>query len=316
MLTFYPQATANNEFFLPVSDMHQLFVKEYGNPKGVPAVFLHGGPGAGCENYHARFFDPEKYRIILFDQRGAGRSTPHACLEDNHTQALIDDIEKLRQHLQIPQWVVFGGSWGSTLALAYAEAHPSQVLGLVLRGIFLCRQRDIEWFYQRGASAIFPDYWQDYIAIIPQEERHEMVTAYYQRLTSDDIETQKKAARAWSIWEGRTSTLLPKKAVMDHFGDHHTALSLARIECHYFINDSFFADNQLLDEAGRLANIPGYIVHGRYDVVCPIEQAYALHQAWPQAKFTIAPSSGHSATEPEIVDALIYATNELAQKYS
>lgn len=316
MLTFYPQPPANNEFFLPVSTTHQLFVKEYGNPAGVPAVFLHGGPGAGCENYHARFFDPEKYRIILFDQRGSGLSTPHASLEDNHTQALIDDIEKLRKHLHIERWIVFGGSWGSTLALAYAEEYPAKVLGLVLRGIFLCRQRDIQWFYQQGASAIFPDYWQDYIKVIPKEERHGMVKAYYQRLTSEDIGIQKQAAQAWSIWEGRTSTLLPKQTVIDHFGNNHTALSLARIECHYFMHDSFFSDNQLLSEAYRLENVPGYIVHGRYDVVCPIEQAYALHQAWPQAKFTIAPSSGHSATEPEIVDALIRATNELAQQYS
>lgn len=316
MLTFYPQPPTNNEFFLSVSDTHQLCVKEYGNPKGVPAVFLHGGPGSGCENYHARFFDPEKYRIILFDQRGSGRSTPHASLEDNHTQALIDDLEKLRKHLQIDCWVVFGGSWGSTLALAYAEENPQQVLGLVLRGIFLCRSKDIQWFYQQGASAIFPDYWQDYIAIIPENERNNMVKAYYQRLTSQDVAIQKEAAKAWSIWEGRTSTLLPKKAVVEHFGDDHTALSLARIECHYFMNDSFFSEDQLLRNAYRLTDIRGYIVHGRYDVVCPIEQAYALHQAWPQAKFTIAPSSGHSATEPEIVDALIHATNELAEQYS
>jgi len=316
MLTFYPQPPSNNEFFLPVSDVHQLWVTEYGNPQGIPAVFLHGGPGSGCEDYHARFFDPEKYRIILFDQRGSGRSIPHASLEDNHTQALIDDIEILREHLQIDRWVVFGGSWGSTLALAYAEAHPTQVLGLVLRGIFLCRPRDIQWFYQQGASAIFPEYWQDYEAVIPQEERHDMVKAYYQRLTSEDSNVQQQAAQAWSIWEGKTSTLLPKKAVVEHFGNDHTALSLARIECHYFMHDSFFAEDQLLHGAHHLADIPGYIVHGRYDVVCPIEQAYALHQAWPQAKLTVAPSSGHSATEPEIVDALIQATNELADKYS
>ena len=315
MLTFYPQPSANNEFFLTVSDTHQLWVAEYGNPQGLPAVFLHGGPGSGCESYHARFFDPEKYRIILFDQRGSGRSKPHASLEDNNTQALIDDIEQLRKHLEVDRWVVFGGSWGSTLALAYAEAHPSQVLGLVLRGIFLCRPKDIQWFYQHGASAIFPEYWADYVAVIPEDERNDMVKAYYQRLTNQDIKIQQQAAQAWSIWEGRTSTLLPKKTVVEHFGNDHTALSLARIECHYFVNDSFFTKNQLLNEAHRLSNIPGYIVHGRYDVVCPIEQAYALHQVWPQAKFTIAPSSGHSASEAEIVDALIAATNELAQKY-
>lgn len=316
MLTFFPQPPATNEFFLPVSDNHRLFVKEFGNPEGIPAVFLHGGPGAGCENYHARFFDPEKYRMVLFDQRGAGLSTPHASLEENHTQALIDDIELLRKHLHIERWVVFGGSWGSTLALAYAQVHSSKVLGLVLRGIFLCRPKDIQWFYQQGASAIFPDYWQDFINVIPEHERHDMVKAYYKRLTDEDVEVQKKAAHAWSVWEGRSSTLLPKKSVMSHFGDSHTALSLARIECHYFMHDSFFAENQLLSEAHRLTEIPGYIIHGRYDMVCPIEQAYALHQVWPQANFTIAPSSGHSATEPEIVDALIHATNDLAQLYS
>lgn len=316
MLTFYPQPPTIKEFFLTVSDIHQLCVREYGNPQGIPAVFLHGGPGSGCENYHARFFDPEKYRIILFDQRGSGRSTPHASLEDNHTQALIDDIERLRSHLRVDRWVVFGGSWGSTLALAYAEAHPDQVLGLVLRGIFLCRPKDIQWFYQHGASELFPDYWQDYLAVIPEGERHDMVTAYYQRLTSEDSAVQQQAAQAWSLWEGRTSTLLPKQTVVDHFNNDHTALSLARIECHYFMNDSFFAEDQLLREAHRLSNIPGYIVHGRYDVVCPIEQAYALHQAWPQAKFTVAPKSGHSASEPEIVDALIKATDELARNNS
>lgn len=315
MLTFYPEASSKSEFFLPVSDTHQLWVGEYGNAKGLPVVFLHGGPGSGCEKFHTRFFDPEKYRIILFDQRGSGRSTPHACLEDNTTQALVDDIEILRKHLNIDQWVVFGGSWGSTLGLAYAEQYPKRVLGLVLRGIFLCRPQDIAWFYQQGASAVFPDYWQDYIAVIPEEERSDLVRAYYRRLTSDDQQIQLTAARAWSLWEGRTSTLLPKNTVIDHFGSDHTALSLARIECHYFVNDSFLAPKQLIQNAAKLANIPGYIVHGRYDIVCPIEQAYALHQAWPQAKFTIAASSGHSATEPEIVDALIQATNELANKY-
>ena len=289
---------------------------EYGNSDGLPVVFLHGGPGSGCEDFHARFFNPDKYRIILFDQRGSGKSIPHASLHKNHTQALISDIEVLREHLNIEQWIVFGGSWGSTLALAYAQAHAQQVLGLVLRGIFLCRSCDIAWFYQQGASAIFPDYWQDYLAVIPENERDDLVKAYYQRLCSDDTEVQLKAARAWSLWEGRTSTLLPKKSVIDHFGSDHTALSLAKIECHYFMNDSFLQPNQLLNEASKLSGIPGYIIHGRYDVVCPVEQAYALHQAWTAAKLTIAPSSGHSATEPEMVHALISATNELAERYS
>ena len=316
MLTLYPQISSRKEFYLSVSKEHELWVAEYGNPQGIPAVFLHGGPGAGCESYHPRFFDPEKYRIILFDQRGSGRSKPHASLEENTTQYLIEDIEKIRNQLNIDKWVVFGGSWGSTLGLAYAEAHPGKVLGLVLRGIFLCRPEDIVWFYQQGASAIFPDYWQDYQAVIPEQERKDMVKAYYQRLTSDDKQEQLKAAREWSIWEGRTSTLHPKQSVTDHFGNDEVALSLARIECHYFMYDSYLETDQLLRDAHLLSDIPGYIVHGRYDVVCPIQQAYALHQAWPEADYYIAPASGHSASEPEIVDALVKATNELAAKYS
>lgn len=316
MLTFYPQVSARREFFLQVTQEHRLWVAEFGNSDGLPVVFLHGGPGSGCEQYHARFFDPKRYRIILFDQRGAGRSTPHASLEKNTTQDLIADIEQLRVHLNIEKWAIFGGSWGSTLALAYAQAHPQNVLGLVLRGIFLCRPRDIHWFYQQGASAIYPEYWQDYVAVIPEQERENMVQAYYRRLTSDDSEEQLQAAYAWSLWEGRTSTLQAKKMVTDHFGDEQIALSLARIECHYFVHDSFLQPDQLLREAHKLANIPGYIVHGRYDVVCPIEQAFALHQAWPSAHFTIAATSGHSATEAEIVDALIRATDELADQYS
>lgn len=314
MLTLYPEISSNTEFYLPVSDGHQLWVAEYGNPNGLPAVFLHGGPGAGCESYHPRFFDPEKYRIILFDQRGSGRSKPHASLYENTTQHLIADIETLRHHLDINKWVVFGGSWGSTLGLAYTQAYPERVLGLVLRGIFLCRDEDIEWFYQQGASAIFPDYWQDFEKIVPQQERSKMVAAYYQRLTSDDQQQCLQAAREWSIWEGRTSTLHPKKSVTDHFGNDHVALSLARIESHYFIHHSFLDENQLLRDAYRLKDVPGYIVHGRYDVVCPMTQAYALHQAWPGADYYIAPTSGHSASEPEIVNALVRATNELVQQ--
>ena len=316
MLTLYPDISSRTEFYLPVSDVHQLWVAEYGNPEGLPAVFLHGGPGAGCESYHPRFFDPEKYRIILFDQRGSGQSTPHASLFENTTQHLIADIEAIRNHLNIEKWVVFGGSWGSTLALAYAESYPQKVLGLVLRGIFLCRDEDIAGFYQRGASAVFPDYWQDYENVIPKDERANMVAAYYRRLTSDVPQVCMQAAREWSIWEGRTSTLHPKKSVTDHFGNDQVALSLARIECHYFMHNSYLEPNQLLRDAYQLKDIPGYIVHGRYDVVCPMAQAFALHQVWPEADYYIAPTSGHSATEPEIVSALVTATNELAQRYT
>ena len=315
MLTLYPELSANKEFYLPVSADHELWVAEYGNPNGLPAVFLHGGPGAGCETYHPRFFNPHKYRIILFDQRGSGRSRPHASLHDNTTQHLIADIETLREHLGINKWVVFGGSWGSTLGLAYSEAHPERVIGLILRGIFLCRDEDIAWFYQQGASAIFPEYWQHYQSVIPESERDNMVEAYYRRLTSEDSQLRIQAAYAWSIWEGRTSTLHAKKSVTDHFGDENVALSLARIECHYFMHHSFLAPNQLLNDAYKLKDIPGYIVHGRYDVVCPITQAYELHQVWPEADFYIAPTSGHSASEPEIVSALVKATDEISQRY-
>ena len=316
MLTLYPAISSYKEFHLEVSGGHQLWVAEYGNPQGLPAVFLHGGPGSGCESYHPRFFNPDKYRIILIDQRGSGKSRPHASLKENTTNHLIDDLETLRSHLSIEKWVVFGGSWGSTLALVYAETHPERVLGLVLRGIFLCRPMDIEWFYQKGASAIFPEYWENYVSLIPEDERGNMVAAYYKRLTCDDESTRIKAAKEWSIWEGRTSTLQPKNSVTDHFGNEQVALSLARIECHYFMHDSFLSPNQIVKNAYKLEEIPGYIVHGRYDVVCPMTQAFELHQSWKQANFYIAPNSGHSATEPEIVNALIRATDELAERYA
>ena len=299
---------------ISVSEGHRLYVEECGRADGLPVVFLHGGPGAGCERYHRQFFDPAVYRIVLFDQRGSGRSTPHATLEGNTTQHLVADIETIRTTLGIDQWVVFGGSWGSTLGLVYAETHPQRVLALVLRGIFLCRPRDIHWFYQDGASFLMPDHWQDYRDIIPESERDDMVSAYYRRLTGPDEVACMAAARAWSQWEGRSSTLLPKTEVVDHFVDPHTALSLARIECHYFMNDSFLEADQILNNVQRLRNIPGYIVHGRYDVVCPLEQAWALHQAWPGSHLHIIQDAGHSATEPGIVDALVAATCRLSMR--
>ncbi len=309
-LKFYPSIDPYHEFQLAVSELHTLWIEESGNPDGKPVLFLHGGPGAACEKFQRRFFDPQHYRIILFDQRGCGRSTPHAELRENTTQNLIADIERIRDHLDIEKWLVFGGSWGSTLALVYAETHPSRVTELILRGVFLCRPRDIQWFYQDGASYIYPDLWQHYISVIPEEERNDLVAAFYKRLTSNDKASQLEAARAWSVWEGSTSNLITKPSVLDHFSSDSIALSLARIECHYFVNNSFLQPDQLLRNANVLAKIPGVIVHGRYDVVCPLEQAYALHQVWPQAKFVIAPRSGHSATEPEIVDALIRATRQ------
>ena len=314
MQVLYPEIEPYVRHTLKVDAPHRLYVEESGNPGGIPVLFLHGGPGAACEPFHRRFFDPTRYRIVLFDQRGCGRSTPHAELDGNDTQALVADIERIRTHLDIQRWLVFGGSWGSTLGLVYAETHPDAVLGLVLRGIFLCRPRDIHWFYQEGASFLFPDYWRDYLAPIPEAERADLVAAFYRRLTAADEVTRMAAAKAWSLWEGRTATLRPRQAVLDHFADPFTALSLARIECHYFINRSFLEPDQILKRAQRLRDVPGVIVHGRYDVVCPVEQAFALHEAWPQAQLEIIADAGHSATEPGIVDALVRATDAFAER--
>jgi proline iminopeptidase len=298
-----------------VSDGHRLYVEECGYKDGIPVVFVHGGPGAGCEAWQRRFFDPEVYRIILFDQRGCGRSVPHASLEGNTTRNLVADMETIREQLGVEQWIVFGGSWGSTLGLVYAETHPSRVLGLILRGIFLCRPRDIRWFYQDGASFLLPDYWNDYLQTVTESEHDDLVAAYYRRLTGDDELVRMAAAKAWSLWEGRASTLLPRASVVEHFTNPHTALSLARIECHYFMNDSFLEPDQILRNAERLKGIPGVIVHGRYDVVCPLEQAWELHRAWPGARLEIIPDAGHSATEPGIVDALMNVTSQFAMRY-
>jgi len=312
MDALYPPIEASRTGSLDVGDGHVLHWEESGNPDGLPAVFLHGGPGSGCEPWHRRFFDPARYRIVLFDQRGAGRSTPHAGLEANTTPHLVADIERLRTTLGVERWVVFGGSWGSTLGLAYAEAHPERVLGLVLRGIFLCRPRDIQWFYQSGADRLFPEAWAEYRAAIPAAEHGDMVRAFHRRLTDPDRAVRVAAARAWSVWEGRTSCLRPNPGVLAHFAEPAVAVSLARIECHYFVHDCFMEPDQLLRDAGRIAGIPGFIVHGRYDVVCPVEQALALHQAWPRAELQIVPDAGHSAAEPGIAQRLVAATDALA----
>ena len=313
MRTLFPDIKKNNSFFLPVDSGHEIYVEESGNPEGIPIIFIHGGPGAGCEPSNRRFFNPEVYRIILFDQRGAGRSRPHALLEHNTTTHLISDMERIREHLGIDEWVLFGGSWGSTLALAYAEHHPAQVLAMILRGVFLCRPHEIRWFYQEGASRIFPDYWQDYLAQIPDDERSDLLGAYHRRLTGEDEIARMSAAKSWSIWEGRCSTLLPDSTTLDRFSDPHLALSLARIESHYFVNNIFLSHNQLLRDAYRLANIPGIIVHGRYDVVCPIENAFDLHRAWPRSQLRIIPDCGHAAGQPGITNALIKSTAEIAR---
>lgn len=316
MRELYPDLLPYASHRLNVDSRHNLHVEEAGNAGGLPALFLHGGPGSGCQPMHRRFFDPARYRIVLFDQRGAGRSTPHAELTDNTTQHLVADIERIREQLGIERWVVFGGSWGSTLALAYAETHPERVLGLVLRGIFLCRPHDISWFYQEGASRLFPDAWEQYIEPIPPTERHEMVAAYYRRLTGGDEIERMRCAKAWSSWEGSTLSLLPSPSTIDQFAEPHHALSLARIECHYFMHDSFLEPDQLVRDAGRLADIPGVIVHGRYDVICPLDGAWALHRAWPGSQLEIIANAGHAASEPGIVDALVRATDALADRFA
>lgn len=315
-MSLYPALKPYATHRLAVTAPHVLYVEESGNPRGVPVLFVHGGPGAGCEDYHRRFFDPKRYRIILFDQRGAGRSTPHAHLEHNTTPDLVADMETIRQHLGIERWVLFGGSWGSTLSLVYAQTHPARALALVVRGIFLCRPHEIKWFYQEGANRIFPDYWRDFLAPIPVAEHGDLVGAYYRRLTGDDVAMRGRAAQAWSLWEGRAATLQPKKSVTDFFGAEHTALSLARIEAHYFMHDSFLAPDQILRNAPTLAAIPGVIVHGRYDIVCPVENAFALSAAWPQAELRVVPDAGHSASEPGTTAALIQATDRFAEMFA
>ena len=311
MREIYPAIQPYAIHSIAVGKPHVLYVEECGNPNGVPVVFLHGGPGAGCEPHHRRYFNPEKYRIVLFDQRGCGRSKPHAELSANTTWDLVGDMEIIRNKLGIERWMVFGGSWGSTLALAYSETYPEKVTGLVLRGIFLARKRDIDWFYQWGTRYLFPDYWQDFEAPVAEADRHDMVPAYYKLLTSNDEQIRLRAAHAWSVWEGRTATLLHDEGVVGHFSATHTALSLARIECHYFMHDSYFRPNQLVEDAHKLKDIPGYIVHGRYDVICPVEQAWELYRAWPSAKLNIIADAGHSVVEKGITDALIAATDEL-----
>lgn len=311
MRQLYPSLHPYKHFTLQVDDIHELYIEECGNPDGKPIVFLHGGPGAGCESYHRRFFNPDAYRIILFDQRGCGRSTPHAELKGNTTQDMIADMEQIRERLGLEKWALFGGSWGSTLALAYAESYPGRVSGMIVRGIFFCTDDEIKWFYQQGASKIFPDYWQEYLAPIPEEEHGDLLKAYHERLTGDDEIARIRAAKAWSKWEGSTATLLPSKEVVEHFTDPHTALSVACIESHYFINKGFLEDGQLLQNAHVLSQIPGAIVHGRYDMICPLENAFKLHRSWLDSDLLVVDAAGHAASEQGIVSALVDATDRL-----
>ncbi|MEN1927252.1 prolyl aminopeptidase [Luteimonas sp. MJ293] len=314
MRTLYPEIEPYDSGMLQVDGRHALYYEQCGNPKGKPVVLLHGGPGSGAGAKMRRFHDPARYRIVLFDQRGAGRSTPNAELIDNTTWHLVDDIEKLREHLGIDTWQVFGGSWGSTLALAYAQQHPRRVRELVLRGIFMLRRWEVEWFYQQGASRLFPEAWEQYEAAIPADERDDFIAAYNRRLTSDDEATRLDAAQAWSVWEASTSFLHQDPEFVSGHGDPAFALAFARIENHYFHNRGFFeVDGQILRDVYRMVDIPGVIVHGRYDVVCPVNNAWDLHKAWPKAELVITPASGHSAFEPENTDALVQATDRFAE---
>ncbi|NEO17429.1 MULTISPECIES: prolyl aminopeptidase [unclassified Moorena] len=311
MRELYPPIEPYKQQTLTVSNLHTIYFEESGNPQGQPVVVLHGGPGGGSQPVYRQYFDPQKWRIVMFDQRGCGKSIPHAELDQNTTWDLVSDIEKLRVKLGIEQWVVFGGSWGSTLSLAYCQTHPERCLGLILRGIFMLRQKEIRWFYQEGASYIFPDSWEDYIKPIPEAERYDLISAYYRRLTSPDPQTRNSAARAWSIWEASTSKLFQDPTLIQKFGEGEFADAFARIECHYFVNKGFFEpEDQLLKNVDRIKSIPGVIVQGRYDVVCPMVSAWELHRAWPEAELIVVPDSGHSMAEPGIRSALIEATDK------
>jgi proline iminopeptidase len=306
----YPEIEPYDHGMLKVSPLHTLYYEQSGNPNGKPVVFLHGGPGGGTNAKCRRFFDPAVYRIVLFDQRGCGKSTPYAELTDNTTWDLVADIERVREHLGVGRWQVFGGSWGSTLALAYAQAHPDKVSELVLRGIFMLRRWELEWFYQKGCDALYPDAWETYLNAIPEVERGDLMSAYHRRLTSTDAKTRTDAARAWSVWEGATSFLWQDKSHIESSAADEFALAFARIECHYFVNGGFFEhDDQLLRNVERIRNIPAVIVQGRYDVVCPLRSAWDLHRAWPEADLHIVQDAGHSAFEPGIVHELVEATD-------
>ena len=307
--TIEPYATG----MLDTGDGHHVYFEQCGNPEGPAIVFLHGGPGGGGDTNARRFFDPARWRIVLLDQRGCGRSRPHAELANNTTWHLIDDIEAIRARLGIESWSVFGGSWGSTLSLLYAQAHPTRVRSLVLRGIFMLRRSELAWFYQQGANMVWPERWQDYLAPIPAAERDDLLAAYHRRLTGNDHEEALRCARAWSVWEGATSCLQPSEVMVGKFGADEFALAMARIECHYFVNGGFLdRESQILDRIDRIRDIPAVIVQGRYDMVCPVRSAWELHRAWPQADFRVVPDAGHSAFEAGILHELVSATDRFA----
>lgn len=311
--TLYPTIEPYETGRLDVGDGHSLYWERCGTKGAKPAVMLHGGPGAGCSPDHRRQFDPERYDVLLFDQRGCGRSTPHASLEANTTWHLVEDIERLREMAGHDKWMAFGGSWGSTLALAYAQAHPDRVTELVLRGIFTFNQAELDWLYQYGASAVYPDKWEEFLAPIPEAERGDMVAAYNKRLTGDDQDEKLEAAKAWSKWEAETVTLLPHPEVIEEHTSDDFAIAIARIENHYMINKGWLEENQLIDGAAKIRHIPGVIVQGRHDCCTPPAAAWALHKAWPEAKLEIVPDGGHLFNEPGILDGLVRATDDFAR---
>ncbi|MBX5228877.1 MULTISPECIES: prolyl aminopeptidase [unclassified Rhizobium] len=312
--TLYPEIEAYASGHLDVGDGHVIYWERSGTPGAKPAVFLHGGPGGGISPAHRRLFDPARYDVMLFDQRGCGKSTPHAELNANTTWHLVADIERLREMAGVDRWQVFGGSWGSTLALAYAETHPARVSELILRGIYTLTKAELDWYYQFGVSEMFPDKWERFIAPIPPEERHEMMHAYHRRLTHEDRNVRLEAAQAWSIWEGETITLLPEPATSGKFEEPEFAYAFARIENHFFVNAGWMDEGQLIRDAGRLKDIPGVIVHGRYDMPCPAKYAWLLHKAWPKSEFYLIEGAGHAYSEPGILDQLIRATDKFAGK--
>ena len=312
-MELFPNIEPFNTFYLPVSDLHTIYIEESGNKNGKPVIFLHGGPGGGVDPKYRRYFNPDKWRIIMFDQRGCGKSTPFAELKENTTWDLVDDIEKIRKHLSIDRWVVYGGSWGSTLSLAYSQTYPDSCKALILRGIFLVRKKEIHWFYQEGASKIFPDDWQSFIAPIPIEKRDNLLEAYYNLLIGKDSSKKIEAAKAWSTWEGSTVRLIQDKDFIGDFSDEKFAEAFARIESHYFMNNAWFnSDNHLIENVDKIRHIPTVIVHGRYDVICPVENAWELHQAWPESELHIIPDAGHSIFEEGIKDKIL----EYTEKFS
>jgi len=312
-MELFPNIEPFNTFYLPVSDLHTIYIEESGNKNGKPVIFLHGGPGGGVDPKYRRYFNPDKWRIIMFDQRGCGKSTPFAELKENTTWDLVDDIEKIRKHLSIDRWVIYGGSWGSTLSLAYSQTYPDSCKALILRGIFLVRKKEIHWFYQEGASKIFPDDWQSFIAPIPIEKRDNLLEAYYNLLIGKDSSKKIEAAKAWSTWEGSTVRLIQDKDFIGDFSDEKFAEAFARIESHYFMNNAWFnSDNHLIENVDKIRHIPAVIIHGRYDVICPVENAWELHQAWPESELHIIPDAGHSIFEEGIKDKIL----EYTEKFS